>query len=160
MAESLRRYLDSHQARYEVHEHEPRFTSQETAKVSRISGKHFAKAVLLRVRDGRASCGLAVLPASETVDLDRLSDLIGHPVEIADEEELVRVFPGFDAGAAPPIPELAKERVPVYVDACLAREGRIAFNAGTHTAVVEMAWKEYERLTTPRIVDYGRVEPT
>lgn len=160
IAESLRRYLDTHNIRYHVHVHEPRFTAQETAKVSHISGKQFAKTVLLEVSDGRPSYALAVLPASESVDLDRLSQLIGHPVEIADEDDYVRLFPGYDAGAAPPIAELAKVALPVYVDACLARGDTIAFNGGTHNALVEMSWKEYERLTSPRLLDYGRVMPT
>ena len=157
IAERLRHYLDTHHARYHVHSHEPRFTAQETAQVTHVSGKNFAKTVLLELHDGRpASRALAVLPATEAVDLDRLGRQIGYPVEIASEEAFARTFPGYEVGAAPPIAELARVALPVYVDACLAHGDAIAFNGGTHTDVVEMPWKEYERLTSPRIIDYGQ----
>ncbi len=156
IADSVRRYLDSHHVSYRVHDHQPRFTAQETAQASHVSGRRIAKTVLLQVGNGRPSFALAVLPANETVDLDRLSQKIGHPVEIANEDEFVRVFPGYDPGAAPPIAALARVAVPIYVDACLARGDTIAFNGGTHTALVEMAWTQYERLTSPQLLDYGR----
>ena len=72
IAERLRHYLDTHHARYHVHSHEPRFTAQETAQVTHVSGKNFAKTVLLELHEGRpASRALAVLPATEAVDPDR-----------------------------------------------------------------------------------------
>jgi Ala-tRNA(Pro) deacylase len=156
IADKLRRYLDTHHVRYHVHEHEPRFTAQETAQVSHVSGKSFAKTVLLELAGAPPRYALAVLPANESVDLDRLGREIGQPVEIAAESAYTDVFPGYDVGAAPPLAALAKVPVPVYVDACLARGLAIAFNAGTHDAIVELPWKEYERLTSPRVLDYGR----
>jgi Ala-tRNA(Pro) deacylase len=160
IADSLRRWLESRHIPYKVHSHEPRVTAQEIAHASHVSGRHFAKTVLLEVHDfdetRPASIALAVLPADEVVDLDRLGRQLGRPVEVASEQAYARLFPGYEVGAAPPIAELAHMRVPVYVDACLAREASIAFNAGTHSDVVEMPWQEYARLTSPEIIDYGR----
>jgi len=156
IADTLRRYLDAHHARYHVHSHEPRFTAQETARVTHVPGKHFAKSVLLDVHDGRpGSRALAVLPATEIVDLGRMGRHIGYPVALATEEAFAQTFPGYEVGAAPPIADLAQEKIAVYVDSCLALGEGIAFNGGTHTDVVEMSWKEYARLTSPQIIECG-----
>lgn len=151
--ESLRQYLESREARFHVHTHEPRFTAQEIAHETHISGKCFAKTVLLRSH-GRFL--LAVLPASEEIDLELLGRELGHPVEVANEDEFARLFPGFEVGAAPPFAALAGEELPTYVDACFLKGDSIAFNGGTHTDVVEMPWKEFERIAAPRILAYGR----
>ncbi|HEX5032355.1 MAG TPA: YbaK/EbsC family protein, partial [Candidatus Eisenbacteria bacterium] len=81
---------------------------------------------------------------------------LGDRVELAAEDAFRVLFPECDVGAAPPIAALATEELPVYVDACLSRRESIAFNGGTHTDVVEMAWTEFERLTRPRLLTYGR----
>jgi Ala-tRNA(Pro) deacylase len=156
MTERLRRFLDAHDVRHHVHSHEERITAQETAQVTHIPGGRFAKGVLLRRNGGGTErYVLAVLPARERVDLARLGGFVGAPVELAEEDELARVFPGFELGAAPPIPALAAEPILAYVDAHLARGEGIAFHAGTHTDVVEMPWSEYERIAFPLVVEYG-----
>jgi Ala-tRNA(Pro) deacylase len=151
--ENLRDYLESHQARYHVHTHEPRFTAQEIAHQAHVSGKCFAKTVLLR-SDGRFL--LTVLPANEEIDLENLGRKLGHPVELAGEEAFARLFPWCEVGAAPPIAALASEDLPVYADVCFLKGVSIAFNGGTHTDVVEMPWSEFERITTPTLLAYGR----
>lgn len=153
--ETLRRLLEARRIKYHVHSHEQRFTAQEIAHVAHLSGKRFAKSVLLRTHGGPPWV-LAVLPATEQVDLGRLGRQIGFPVEMAGEEAFQRLFPQFEPGAAPPIADLAAEQLPVYVDECLSRGDAIAFNAGTHTDVVEMPWPEFVRLASPVVMEYGR----
>jgi Ala-tRNA(Pro) deacylase len=41
----------------------------------------------------------------------------------------------------------------VFVEPHLAQDVQIAFNAGSHTEVISMAYKDYERLVHPRLVD-------
>ncbi len=43
--------------------------------------------------------------------------------------------------------------LPVYVEPHLAADAEIAFNAGTHTEVVRMAYKDFERLVRPTVVE-------
>jgi Ala-tRNA(Pro) deacylase len=153
---SLRAYLDAHHVAYRVLPHEPSFTAQETAHAAHVSGKRFAKVVLLEGHNGGApEYLLAVLPAREQVDLERLGEAIHRHVTLAPESEFERLFPEFEAGAAPPFGDLT--HVPVFADRCLGREGAIAFNAGTHADVVEMRWNDFERVAKPQVVDYGRL---
>jgi Ala-tRNA(Pro) deacylase len=117
-----------------------------------VSGSRFAKVVLLRGADGAFILG--VLPANEQVDLARLGDVLGHRVAVASELEFHRLFPQYDAGAAPPFGELAG--VPVIADACLARQTSIVFHGGTHTDLIEMRWSDFADLVHPRVSDFGR----
>jgi Ala-tRNA(Pro) deacylase len=43
--------------------------------------------------------------------------------------------------------------MPVYVEPHLAADEQIAFNAGTHTEVVRMAYEDFARLAHPKLVD-------
>lgn len=153
---SLRQYLDQHQVDYEILVHAPRATAQETAQSVHVTGKRFAKVVLLRARRDSGPPGhvIAVLPAHEKVDLVRLGAALGQSVELAGEEEFTQLFPDAELGAAPPFGDLA--HVPVVADACLARRRSIVFNAGTHTDLIEMGWGDFVRVARPQIFDYGR----
>jgi Ala-tRNA(Pro) deacylase len=157
IAESVRRVLATRGARYHVVPHEPRFSAQQTAQAAHVSGKHFAKAVLLRrsIPDGLTRYLLAVLPAHEEVNLEHLESVLGEPVKLAGEDEAARLFPDIELGALPPLGELAG--LPVVADAGLRRAGWIVFHGGVLTDLVEMTWREYERLAMPIVVDLGRL---
>jgi Ala-tRNA(Pro) deacylase len=51
-------------------------------------------------------------------------------------------------GAMPPFGNLFN--MEVLVDPKLAEDEEIAFNAGTHTEVVKMAYKDFDRLVHPK----------
>jgi Ala-tRNA(Pro) deacylase len=149
--DNILRFLDEKGVRFRIEEHPLRVTAQEVAHAAHVSGRRFAKTVVLR-QAGRGYV-LAVLPADEQIDLSRLGGLLGGRVELAREDEFDRLFPGCERGAMPPFGALY--RLPVVVDACLARQGAIAFNAGSHTEVIEMAWEDFRQVAEPRVVDYG-----
>jgi Ala-tRNA(Pro) deacylase len=155
LAQSLRDFLDAHHVPYRVVAHAPRYTAQEVAAAAHVSGSRLAKAVLLRQIGRPRDFLLAVLPASEVVDLERLGRAVAHPVEVAREEELARLCSDFEPGATPPFGELTQ--TPVIADRCLAEQETITFPGGTHTALVEMRWHDFATLAQPRIVDCGRL---
>jgi Ala-tRNA(Pro) deacylase len=43
----------------------------------------------------------------------------------------------------------------VYVSAKLAEDTEIAFNAGSHTELVRMAYKDFDRLVKPKVVHFA-----
>ena len=45
------------------------------------------------------------------------------------------------------------QRAQTYVEPHLAEDPEIACNAGNHTEVVRMAYKDFERLAHPHLVD-------
>jgi Ala-tRNA(Pro) deacylase len=142
-------YLDEHEVPFRVAMHSPRMTAQETAAITHIPGKRFAKTVVLR-SDGHYV--MAVVPADESVDLGRFRDALHRPLELASEEEVGRLFPNCETGAMPPLGGLFG--MPVVVDACLASQESIAVNGGTHTDVIELRWRDYERSEHPHVLEH------
>ncbi len=148
IAAALRRYLDENKAKYNVQSCEPRPTAQELAHLAHVSGKRLAKTVLLR-EQGSQQHILAVVPASELVDLNRLSAQWGKPLELAPEEDFAKLLPDFETAAAPPFAGLVG--LPTLVDDCLAGRDWIAFCGGSRGDLIEMSWDEYARIAQPRL---------
>ena len=143
----LRSFLDSHQIKYMVISHSLAYTAQGVAALVHVSGKKLAKTVIVKI-DGILA--MAVIPASEHVDLDRVRDLTGAQiVELATEREFKDAFPDCETGAMPPFGNLYD--MPVYADAVLATHDEITFSAGSHRELVRMDWKDVDRLVSPTI---------
>ncbi|NTU68736.1 MAG: YbaK/EbsC family protein [Chlorobiaceae bacterium] len=141
----LRDYLDSHQVRYFVISHSPAYTAQEIAASAHVSGKSFAKTVMVSV-DGRMA--MAVLPASRQLDFELLRALCGtRDVALAGEQEFGGLFPECEIGAMPPFGNLYG--MEVYADDELDESEEITFNAGAHTELLRMSWPDYRRLVNP-----------
>ena len=85
----LREFLDSHNVKYLVMSHSLAYTAQGVAALAHVSGKKLAKTVILKI-DGILA--MAVIPASDHVDLDRIKKLTGaQVVELATEREFQHV---------------------------------------------------------------------
>lgn len=144
----IKDYLDEQGIRYTVVEHSPAYTSQEVAAEAHVPGRHFAKTVTVNV-DGRLA--MAVLPATDQVDLERLARSVGaKQVELAGEAEFGDRFPDCELGAMPPFGNLFD--MEVFVSPHLAEADEIAFNAGTHTEVMRLAYRDFARLVNPAVV--------
>ena len=147
-AQRLKEFLDSRNVRYVTIIHSPAYTAQAIAHTAHISGKELAKTVILKV-DGVLA--MAVLPATHKVNLDVLKESIGAgSVELAEERDFLDAFPGCELGAMPPFGNLWN--MPVYVAKRLTEDEMIAFNAGSHTELIQMAYADFERLVEPQIV--------
>lgn len=149
--EKLRELLDRNRIKYVVISHSPAHTAQEIAASAHIPGSEMAKTVVVKL-DGRLA--MAVLPASELVDLELLADAaFAQKAELADEAEFGDRFPDCELGAMPPFGNLYG--MDVYVADSLAEDEEIAFNAGSYTELVRMAYPDYARLVKPRILRFG-----
>lgn len=144
-AAKVKEFLDSHKIRYEIIIHPEAFTAQETASSAHITGKSLAKTVMVKA-DGKMA--MAVLPASYKVDFKLLAEAAGAgKVELAGEKEFQDKFPGCDVGAMPPFGNLYG--MEVFVDETMIENREIAFNSGTHTELIKLSYKDYERLVEP-----------
>jgi Ala-tRNA(Pro) deacylase len=147
-ATKLKQFLDRNNVPYLTIAHSPAYTAQQIAQVAHVSGRELAKTVILKIDGGLA---MAVLPATHHVDLELLRDsLDARTVELAHEVDFETAFPGCELGAMPPFGNLW--HVPVYVAEALAEDEQIAFNAGTHTELIQMAYVDFERLVKPRVL--------
>jgi Ala-tRNA(Pro) deacylase len=64
------------------------------------------------------------------------------------------MFPGCEIGAMPPFGNLYG--MEVFVSPTLAEDESIAFNAGSHTELIRLSYKEYAQLVSPAIVNLSR----
>ncbi len=148
--QKLMDYLDSNNIKYVNIRHSIAYTAQEVAASSHISGKELAKTVIVKINN---KMGMAVLSASCQIDFYLLKKTLGvSSVELASEEEFKDIFPGCEVGAMPPFGNLYEMKV--LVEESLAGEKEIAFNAGTHTELIKLSYKDFERLVKPEVVKF------
>jgi Ala-tRNA(Pro) deacylase len=146
----LQQYLHTQQIPFETIHHARSLTAQETAASAHIRGNQLAKTVMVNI-DGRLA--MVVVAAAQRVHFGRLCKAIGaKTAELATEAEFRDHFPDCEVGAMPPFGNLYG--MDVYVEDSLAptADAEIAFNAGTHTDVLRMPYREFERLVQPKHV--------
>lgn len=144
----LKEYLDANGVKYISISHSKAFTAMEVAESAHVQGREMAKTVMLRMDGGLA---MAVLPAVQKVNLELLREGAGiASLELAHEQDFRSDFPGCEVGAMPPFGNLFG--MPVFVEPRLAADKEISFNAGSHTELIRMAYKDFERLVRPKLV--------
>jgi Ala-tRNA(Pro) deacylase len=149
--ERLKEYLDSQKINYVSIVHYEKYTAQEVAESAHVPGKELAKTVIVKV-DGKTA--MAVLPASQKIDLDLLKAAVGaREVGLANEEEFRDMFPDCETGAMPPFGNLYG--MDVYVEGSLAEDEEIAFNAGSHIDLIRMSYKDFARLVKPKLMKFS-----
>ncbi len=146
----LKEFLDRENIRYVSIIHSPAYTAQEVAASAHVTGKELAKTVIVEL-DGQMA--MAVLPADRKIVLQDLREVTGcDQVKFASEDEFRQKFPDCETGAMPPFGPLYG--MEVYVAETLTDNEQIAFNAGSHTEVIKMAYRDFERLVKPKIVSF------
>jgi Ala-tRNA(Pro) deacylase len=149
--QKLREFLDSHNIKYVTISHSLAYTAQEIAASAHIAGKEVAKTVMVKI-DGKMA--MAVLPASYKVSFDLLKKAAGaQKVELANEHDFRDMFPESDVGAMPPFGNLYG--MEVFVDEILSQDQEIAFNAGSHTELIKLAYRDFERLVKPKVAKFA-----
>src|SRR3990172_10499420 len=148
--QKLKEFLDSHDIKYITISHSLAYTAQEIAASAHIAGKELAKTVMVKI-DGKMA--IAVLPASYKVSFDLLKRAAGaSKVELANEQEFRDMFPESEVGAMPPFGNLYGTEV--FVDESLSQDEEIAFNSGSHTELIKLAYRDFERLVKPKVVKF------
>jgi len=147
-AQQLKSFLDSNHVKYTTITHSPEYTAQEIAASAHIPGKDLAKTVIVKV-DGEFA--MAVLPATRHLSLSRLRKAAGaDDAEIASEDEFEKLFPDCELGAMPPFGNLYD--MPVYAAEQLTEDDTIAFNAGSHSELVQITYSDFDKLVHPKVV--------
>jgi len=142
---TVHHFLQGAHVPYTVLPHLPAFTALEDAAATHVPDRDWAKVVVCFIDDEPVE---AVVPAPRLVDLDRLLDLAGgRSIRVAEESELRRLFPDCELGAMPPLGPLYGQTV--FVDAALAMEPKIVFNAGTHRDAIAMRWNDFVKMVNP-----------
>jgi Ala-tRNA(Pro) deacylase len=146
----LKEFLEKEHINYQTLEHNLAYTATEVAQAQHLPGHQVVKSVVV-LADGKWV--LCVLPATHKIDFDKLKNILSaKEVYLADEGQVAALFPGYEVGAMPPFGQFAG--IPVYADNTLLENDTIAFNAGTHTDMVKIKFKDYMRIAKPTLCDF------
>ncbi len=131
---------------YEHHVHEPVMTAQDLAAAEHVSGRHVAKPVVVKL-DGQIA--LAVVSATERVNLAALEEAMGVAAELVPEAEFAGRFSPCEPGAEPP---LALFGIPIFVDQKLEGEKTLVMWAGTHEDSVTLPVSDWLHCERPQAI--------
>ena len=126
---------------YSIVDHPHTTTSAGTAHAAHVAASHVAKAVLLKDAGGYV---LAVLPASEDLDLDRIARDLHRPMVLATEADVTEAFFDCEPGAVPAVGE--DYLIPTIVDTSLRDAGDVYFEAGDHERLVHLGSAAFRQL--------------
>jgi Ala-tRNA(Pro) deacylase len=148
--DAVARYLDDQGVAYEVVEHRTTYTAGAEARAAGVPAQDVAKTIVLRDDQGYR---LAVVPASERLDLEKARELFGagKSLRLASEEEMGADFGGFEVGALPPIGPMLP--APEVLDRRLLDHERILFAGGDHRHGVLMDPNDLVEVTQAKVAD-------
>jgi Ala-tRNA(Pro) deacylase len=148
---SIIEYLKRNEVPFKRRPHAQAVSSQQLAASLHVSGYRVAKSVIV---DADGQKWIAVLPASETVNVARLAEVLeARKVRLLGESEFAPIFTDCEIGAEPPFGGLFG--IPVVVDSWLADATWIILRAGSHQESLEMAYSDFVSLEKPRVGSFG-----
>ncbi len=144
-------YLKKAKVKCEVREHNPTFSAQQMAATEHEPGMFVAKPVIVKADDKFVMC---VLPACRKIDLQALKNQLGaKSVELAEEQEVGKLFTDCELGAEPPFGNLYD--LPTVMDKSLEDDDHIVFQAGSHDKAAKITMADYRKLVDPQILDFS-----
>lgn len=141
MTTTLQKFLSSSGIAFDIIPHRQTDTSINSAQTAHINGKFVAKPVILEDDLGYL---MAVVPASERVELDKLNKILDRHMELAPEQEIVDIFFDCEPGAIPPIADAYGMQT--IVDEDLLHCSDIYFEAGNHRELIHVKGKDFNQL--------------
>ncbi len=137
--------------KYEVKEHKPTFSAQSMAAAEHEPGRFVAKPVIVKVDGKYVMC---VLAASHKIDLKALKkQMSAKSVELADEDQMGKLFGDCELGAEPPFGNLYD--MPTIMDKALEKDDHIMFQGGTHEKAISMSMADYRKLASPKVLEFS-----
>ena len=144
-------FLKKSGVKYKVSAHDEAFTAQQMAAIEHEPGRYVAKPVIVKADGEFLMC---VLPAPCKIDLRALKKQLGaKSVELAEENEIGRIFDDCELGAEPPFGNLYD--LTTIIDKALKEDDHITFQAGTHKKSIRMSMADYSKLVKPKVLEFG-----
>ena len=141
--------LSEQHVSYELIPHRRTQSASAEARAIGVDPEHVAKTLVLTT-DGRFV--LAVLPASERIDVHKVRDVLEvDDVKLASERVLAGAYPEFELGAVPPVGGSGHELV--LVDRRVRDANWVVFEAGTHEQSLRMKAADLIDVAKARVAD-------
>jgi Ala-tRNA(Pro) deacylase len=148
--EKLLEYLVQNNIRFEIIHHPLAFSSTKTAQAAHVHGRELAKPVIVKIN---GKLVMVVMTANQKVNISLLKALYQtDDVALASETDFIRRFGDCEMGAMPPFGNLYG--MDELISDELTKDDSIVFNAGTHTELIKMKFRDFENLVHPRIVNF------
>jgi Ala-tRNA(Pro) deacylase len=141
IAITLQEYLIDHQSKYEVIEHTRTSSALETSEVAHVPGDQLVKSILLGDEDRYL---LAVIPATHRLEINKLSEVVKHRLQLITESEMAGAFSDCEVGAMPPIGEAYG--IDTWVDPVIFTQPEVYFESGDHHSLIRMSGEDFREL--------------
>jgi Ala-tRNA(Pro) deacylase len=144
---NVQEFLRQRDVPFQMMDHRPTYNAQSLAQAVHVSGEEVAKTVLLRAGEDYM---LAVVPATHTIDLHGVEELVGvEDVDLATEAECGYRFNDCELGALPPFG--SRYGMKTLVERSLAEHDEIVFESNNHHEAVRMRFSDFETLEQPMV---------
>jgi Ala-tRNA(Pro) deacylase len=142
-------FLEREGVPYEVMEHERTQTAAAEARAAGVPPADVAKTVVLRDENGLR---LAVIPASERLDMHKLKEALGsRGLRLVTEREMAEELDEFEVGAVPPFGSMFNALE--LVDERLLAHDRILCCGGDHEHAVLVDPRDVVKAGEARVAD-------
>ena len=142
-------FLERQGVPYEVVEHERTQSAAAEARAAGMPPERVAKTVVLRDEEGLR---LAVIPASDRLDLHKVKDELGSGgVRLVTEQEMAERFREFEVGAVPPFGPMFDALE--LVDQRLLGHDRILCSGGDHEHAILVDPRDLVQAGAARVAD-------
>jgi Ala-tRNA(Pro) deacylase len=141
IATTLKSFLEDHHVEYDMVKHSHSSTALEAAHSAHVPSHQVAKAVVLEDDKGYI---VSVMPSTNRLDLEWVSETTGRNLQMAEEDELPALFQDCDLGAVPALSNAYG--LDVIWDEQLTNASEIYFEAGDHENLVHMHGDEFCKL--------------
>ena len=147
-------FLSEKSVEFDLIPHRATHDAQRLAATLHVSGREVAKTVLLRANGGFKYV-VAVLPANKSIDLARLSKMLGGShVELATEIEISQHCPDCEFGALPPFG--SEYDMTTIVEKSLTEDEEIVFEGNTHEEAIRMKFEDFRHIEEPLIGSFAK----
>ena len=142
-------FLEREGVPYEVVEHERTQTAAAEARAAGVPPSDVAKTIVLRDEE---ALRLAVIPASERLDIRKVKEAMGsRGLRLVTEHEMAEKFDGFEVGAVPPFGSMFNALE--LVDERLLEHDRILCSGGDHEHAILVDPRDVVRAGEARVAD-------
>jgi Ala-tRNA(Pro) deacylase len=146
-------FLSDRKVAYDAIPHRATYDAQRLAQTLHTPGREVAKTVLLRA-DGGYSYVVAVLPATKTIDFDKVSAAFGgSKIELATEIEIQQHCPDCEMGTLPPFG--TQYAMKTLVEESLTEDEEIIFEGNNHHEAIRMRYEDFHRIETPLVAQFA-----
>lgn len=150
---NVQEFLAGRRVTYDAISHRDTYDAQRLAQVLHVPGQEIAKTVLLRA-DGGYTYLVCVLPATKTIDFEKVSAALGGSrVELATEVEIMQHCPDCEFGTLPPFG--SQYGMKTLVEESLTSDDEIVFEGNNHHEAIRMRYEDFQAIEQPLVARFA-----